>query len=311
CAHPRHPPGLHDPSPARRGPAGRGRRAPRHGPALRRARIDRRPPVGSRPVARRRRQGLKAANPRAPDTRAVAPSVGRRGPRGAREGYGGLFAWLDHAPCQPGSGRDPGRDHDRDMPHTTRLRHFLPRHHFLLLLLLASLLAACAGPSPHWVADRREELRRAIVEGRVDDAERLADQHAAVLGPALGLDLSVRHGEVPAIRRFLASHPVNEPIDASGTTALMRAATDTPTERGPEVIALLLQAGADAEQADYSGRSAIDYVRDRRNDPMIAAMRRGSAAAAAALIEPVTPVRWLPSLEATPARPPEGGGKRR
>src|SRR5690606_25847094 len=130
-------------------------------------------------------------------------------------------------------------------------------------------------------------------------------------GPALGLDLSVRHGEVPAIRRFLASHPVNEPIDASGTTALMRAATDTPTEGGPEVIALLLQAGADAEQADYSGRSAIDYVRDRRNDPMIAAMRRGSAAAAAALIEPVTPVRWLPSLEATPARPPEGGGKRR
>ncbi len=195
------------------------------------------------------------------------------------------------------------------MQHTTQPGHLSPAH-LLLLLLLASLLGACAGPNPHWVADRREELRRAIVEGRVDDAERLADQHSGVLGPALGLDLSVRHGEIAAIRRFLGAHPVNEPIDDGGTTALMRAATDTPVERGPAVIALLLEAGADAEQPDFTGRSAIDYVRDRRDDPMITAMRRGSPAAAAALIEPVTPVRWLPSLEATPAEPAATGGKR-
>ena len=179
----------------------------------------------------------------------------------------------------------------------------------LLLLLVASVLAACAGPSPHWVADRREELRRAIVEGRVDDAERIADQHS-VLGPALGLDLGVRYGETDAIRRFLRSHEINEPIDDGGTTALMRAATDTPGERGPAVIALLLEAGADAERLDLSGRSAIDYVRARRDDPMIAAMRRGSPAAAAALIEPVTPVRWLPSLEGAPPDAGPGAGKR-
>ncbi|MCO5120719.1 MAG: ankyrin repeat domain-containing protein [Burkholderiaceae bacterium] len=180
----------------------------------------------------------------------------------------------------------------------------------LLLLLLASLLAACASSDPHWVADRREELRRAIVEGRADDAQRLADQHSRVLGPALGLDLAVRHGEIPAIRGFLASHRVNEPIDDAGATALMRAATDTPAERAPAVIELLLEAGADAEQKDFSGRSAIDYVRDRRDDRMIAAMRRGSAAAAAALVEPVTPVSWLPPLEATPAQPAAGSGGR-
>src|SRR5690606_12606016 len=109
----------------------------------------------------------------------------------------------------------------------------------------------------------------------VDDAERIADRYA-ILGPGLGLDLSVRHGEVAAIRRFLAAHPVNESFDDNGTTALMRAATDTPAARGPEVIELLLAAGADAEQVDLSGRSAIDYVRDRRDDAMIAAMRRGS-----------------------------------
>jgi hypothetical protein len=182
-------------------------------------------------------------------------------------------------------------------------------HRILLALAWASVIAACAGPDPHWVSDRREELRRAIVEGRIDDAERLADRYP-VLGPGLGLDLAVRHGEIAAIRRFLASHPVNEPIDANGTTALMRAATDTPAERGPEVIAILLEAGADAEQPDLSGRSAIDYVRDRRDDAMVSAMRRGSAAAAAALLEPVAPVRWLPMLEATPVRAPGAGAGR-
>lgn len=196
------------------------------------------------------------------------------------------------------------------MPQTTRFpRPIASLRRVIPLLLLASLLAACAGPDPHWVADRREELRRAIVEGRVDDAERLADRHSA-LGAGLGLDLGVRHGEIAAIRRFLASHPVNEPIDDNGTTALMRAATDTPAERGPEVIRLLLEAGADAAQADLSGRSAIDYVRDRRDDAMVAAMRRGSEAAAAALLEPVTPVQWLPTLEATPARAPDAASGR-
>lgn len=202
-------------------------------------------------------------------------------------------------------------DESRDMQQTIHTGRLLSSHHFLLLLLLAGLLAACAGPDPHWVSDRREELRRAVAEGRVDDAERLADRHSKVLGPGLALDLAVRHGEVPAIRRFLASHGVNEPIDASGTTALMRAATDTPAASGPEVIGLLLEAGADPEQVDYSGRSAIDHVRDRRDDAMITAMRDGSPAAAAALIEPVTPGRWLPSLEATPAEPPaDSAGKR-
>lgn len=192
------------------------------------------------------------------------------------------------------------------MQQTTQPGQLSPAR-LLLLVLLASLLAACSGPSPYWIADRREELRRAIVEGRVDDAERLADQHSGVLGPALGLDLSVRYGEIPAIRRFLRSHGVNEPIDDGGATALMRAATDTPAERGPAVIALLLEAGADAEQKDLSGHNAIDYVRDRRDDRMTSALRRGSPAAAAALVEPVTPVRWLPLLEATPAELPAAG----
>lgn len=177
------------------------------------------------------------------------------------------------------------------------------------VLSLVLLLGACA-TDPHWVADRQEELRQAIVEGRLDEAEALAGRHSRALGPALALDLSVRHGQLDAARRFLAEHEINAPIDARGTTALMRAAAETPVDGGPEMIALLLDEGADPEQVDLAGRSAIDYVRDRREPAMIEAMRAGSAVAEVELDEPVTPVRWLPAIDASVPDAPAGRGQK-
>ncbi|MEZ5661509.1 MAG: hypothetical protein R3E83_24295 [Burkholderiaceae bacterium] len=129
-------------------------------------------------------------------------------------------------------------------------------------LSVAGLLTACIGipGAPFHAAESKAELEGAMRAGDMDRAIDLIDANDDVLDDKVALDVAIRAGLVDAVRYFANRVDINEPLDPDGTTDLIRAVSSTPRAELDDVVAVLLEAGADPRRKDNFGRSAIDYA---------------------------------------------------
>ncbi len=160
-------------------------------------------------------------------------------------------------------------------------------------LLAAILLSSCESMGPHFEAERRDALRLAIAQQRFDQADALIARHGDIVSRGLALDYAIREGDVDGVRRYLDPPRVDQPLDADGATALMRAVSVAPDGRVMAIARLLLDAGADPGRTDRAGESARDRARARGHGALAALLGADADVRSA---PPPRHVEWLPPV---------------
>lgn len=129
------------------------------------------------------------------------------------------------------------------------------------VLACSILVAACVTQSQSfWDTDRIAELRTLISDGNLDQADFMIDRYDGTLTNNTALDISIREGNLSAVKHFIPNSQVNEPLDADGSTPLIRAVRTAPGDSREQIIRSLLAAGADPEVNDNFGRNAASYA---------------------------------------------------
>jgi ankyrin repeat protein len=113
-------------------------------------------------------------------------------------------------------------------------------------------------------ADGRTALMHAAMNGNVEIVQLLLDYGAKVNATdsagSTALHWAAERGQPDTARTLIAARAAVDADNKQGATPLMKAAA---TGSAPTVD-LLLAAGADPKRQDYTGRSALDYARDKR-----------------------------------------------
>ena len=167
--------------------------------------------------------------------------------------------------------------------------------------IVAAVVAGCAtGPSqgPALV----QALRERILAGDLAGADALIARHAGELDDRRALDIAIRAGRADAVRHFLPRAGQDAELDPDATTPLIRAVVDAPSASRPELVDVLVAAGARPDMPDRYGRDARDYATLRNRAELLVRMDPS----ARPVVDPDAPpafAAWL-AAPAGPAEPP-------
>lgn len=142
------------------------------------------------------------------------------------------------------------------------------------MLAAALALAGCAtsgGP-----ATPAQALRALIDAGDLAGADALIARSGPALDVRRALDLSIRAGDVRAVRHYLPSAGADAELDPDGTTPLIRAVLDAPPDARAPIVALLVEAGARPGHRDRYGRDATTYAATRNRGELLALLDAGA-----------------------------------
>ena len=118
-------------------------------------------------------------------------------------------------------------------------------------------------------ADGRTALMHAAMNGNVEIVRLLLDNGAKATATdsagSTALHWAAERGQADAVRELLAARVPVDTENKQGATPLMKA---TVAGSAP-CVDLLLAAGADPKRQDYTGRSALDYARDKRQTAIV------------------------------------------
>ena len=112
----------------------------------------------------------------------------------------------------------------------------------------------------------RTALMHASIVGNTDIVKLLLDNGAKIgttdLTGSTALHWAAERGNVDIVRQLIAARAPIDVDNKRGATPLMAAAGSGSSE----TVELLLAAGADPKRQDYTGRSAVDYAQDKRQN---------------------------------------------
>lgn len=118
------------------------------------------------------------------------------------------------------------------------------------LAILLSFLVGCATVDPY------PRLQQAIRDHHIGDAENLLKAHPRMISVSDALIVAAEAGDIQAVGRFLAQGALLNVRNAEGETALTAAARQGTAD----MVAYLVQRGANPEFKDGAGHSAYDYA---------------------------------------------------
>ena len=118
------------------------------------------------------------------------------------------------------------------------------------LTLLLSCLVGCATVDPY------PRLQQAIRAHQIGDADNVLKAHPLQISASDALIVAAEVGDIQAAERFLAQGALPNVRNAEGETALTVAAQQGKAD----MVAYLVQRGANAELKDGAGHSAYDYA---------------------------------------------------
>ena len=172
-----------------------------------------------------------------------------------------------------------------------------PVWRLILLSLLCATLASCAltQSQAFYASDRVAELGRALSDKDFDEADDLIDDYDDTLSDEVALDLAIRQGNLPAFNRYFFKADVNAPLDADGTTPLIRAVEDAPLAQREAIVRGLLKRGADPKKTDNFGRNAVNYASFGGYIALAQFLESGGTTYYTS--NPTGSIEWLPELD--------------
>lgn len=175
----------------------------------------------------------------------------------------------------------------------------------IALVAALGLLAACATPRPADTPETRT-LAGLLAAGDLEGADQLIAENPATLDARRALDLALREGRVDAVAHYLPRAGPDAPLDPDASTPLIRALRDAPPGRRAELVALLVNAGADPARADRYGRDARDYATTRQQTELLTLL---DGRTAADITRDAAMASWLGAAAATPPASPGASRK--
>ena len=118
------------------------------------------------------------------------------------------------------------------------------------LAILLSTLVGCATVDPY------PRLQQAIRANHIEEAENLLKMHPQTISASDAMIVAAEAGDIQAAERFLAQGALLNVRNAEGETALTVAARQGTAD----MVAYLVQHGANPEFKDGAGHSAYDYA---------------------------------------------------
>ena len=118
------------------------------------------------------------------------------------------------------------------------------------LAILLSFLVGCGTVDPY------PRLQQAIRDHHIAEAENLVKTHPQMISVSDAMIVAAEAGDIQAAERFLAQGALLNVRNAEGETALTVAARQGTAD----MVAYLVQHGANPEFKDGAGHSAYDYA---------------------------------------------------
>ncbi|MFZ4757192.1 MAG: ankyrin repeat domain-containing protein [Burkholderiaceae bacterium] len=134
-------------------------------------------------------------------------------------------------------------------------------------MCVAAIVLGCA--SPKIDSPAAPSLRALIEAGDLAGADALIAARPDALDHRRALDLAIRSGRLGAVEHFLKRVRPDAALHLDGTTPLLRALLDAPTEMRWTLTATLLQAGADPDRPDRYGRTPLSLAIARGEEDLI------------------------------------------